>query len=81
MLPNQDGEVEFSANRTIDYARERLDACIFYDPAAEGMSFPKGTYVVDILARRGRPWHLRPRAPLVADKPVVHVRKSLHEAP
>ena len=49
VLPNQDGEVDFSANRTIDYARERLDACIFYDPAAEGISFPKGTYVVDIL--------------------------------
>lgn len=49
VLPNEEGTAEFSASRTIDYARERLDACIFYDPAEEGDTFPKGTYLVEIL--------------------------------
>ena len=51
VLPNEDGNTEFSASRTIDYARERLDACIFYDHPDEGAEeiYSPGTYLVEIL--------------------------------
>ena len=51
VLPNGDGKTEFSASRTIDYARERLDACIFYDHPDEGAEeiYSPGTYLVEIL--------------------------------
>ena len=51
VLPNEDGNAEFSASRTIDYARERLDACIFYDHPDEGAEeiYSPGTYLVEIL--------------------------------
>ena len=51
VLPNEDGNTEFSASRTIDYARERLDACIFYDHPDEGAEeiYRPGTYLVEIL--------------------------------
>ena len=51
VLPNEDGNTEFSASRTIDYARERLDACIFYDHPDEGAEeiYPPGTYLVEVL--------------------------------
>ena len=51
VLPNEEGNTEFSASRTIDYARERLDACIFYDHPDEGAEeiYRPGTYLVEIL--------------------------------
>ena len=51
VLPNEDGNTEFSASRTIDYARERLDACIFYDHPDEGAEeiYRPGTYLVEVL--------------------------------
>ena len=51
VLPNEDGNAEFSASRTIDYARERLDACIFYDHPDEGAEeiYRPGAYLVEIL--------------------------------
>ena len=51
VLPNEDGNTEFSASRTIDYARERLDARIFYDHPDEGAEeiYRPGTYLVEIL--------------------------------
>ena len=51
VLADESGGTEFSASRTIDYARERLDACIFYSaPDAETATpFAPGTYLVEIL--------------------------------
>ena len=51
VLPNEDGETSFSASRTIDYARERLDACIFYSPTSQDVASPfaPGDYMVEIL--------------------------------
>ena len=40
VLPNEDGNTEFSASRTMDYARERLDACMFYDHPDEPPKSP-----------------------------------------
>ncbi|MGB0248381.1 MAG: hypothetical protein ACPGAB_07660, partial [Flavobacteriales bacterium] len=31
VLPSAEGDSDFSASRTIDYARDRLDACVFYE--------------------------------------------------
>tara|TARA_B110000008_G_C16940138_1_gene552115 strand:- start:176 stop:1048 length:873 start_codon:yes stop_codon:yes gene_type:complete len=51
VLADEGGGTERSASRTIDYARERLDACIFYSPeeALGGLTLSSGTYVVEIL--------------------------------
>ena len=51
VLPNESGGTAFSASRTVDYARERLDACIFYsapDPD-EVTPFAPGNYLVEVL--------------------------------
>ncbi len=51
VLPDESGNAELSASRTIDYARERLDACIFYN-GADGnatLGLDAGTYLVEIL--------------------------------
>ena len=51
VLPDESGDAELSASRTIDYARERLDACIFYN-GADGnatLGLDAGTYLVEIL--------------------------------
>ena len=51
VLPDESGSTELSASRTIDYARERLDACIFYN-GADGnatLGLDAGTYLVEIL--------------------------------
>ena len=51
VLPDESGNAELSASRTIDYARERLDACIFYN-GADGnatLGLEAGTYLVEIL--------------------------------
>ena len=51
VLPDESGGTELSASRTIDYARERLDACIFYN-GADGnatLGLDAGTYLVEIL--------------------------------
>ena len=39
----------YSASRTIDYANERLDACVFYTNEGEGSGLEPGTYLVEIL--------------------------------
>ena len=51
VLPNDEGSDERSASRTIDYARERLDACIFYAHPDDSKEppFGEGTYLVEIL--------------------------------
>jgi FtsZ-binding cell division protein ZapB len=51
VLANESGDTDFSASRTVDYARERLDACIFYGApdADETAPFAPGTYLVEIL--------------------------------
>ena len=51
VLPSEDGDGSFSASRTVDYARERLDACIFYEyPDATVLEpYRSGTYLVEIL--------------------------------
>ena len=50
VLPDESGDAELSASRTIDYARERLDACIFYNGAdGNGTCLEAGTYLVEIL--------------------------------
>ena len=51
VLANESGDTDFSASRTVDYARERLDACIFYSvpDADETAPFAPGTYLVEIL--------------------------------
>ena len=51
VLPSEDGDGSFSASRTVDYARERLDACIFYEyPEATVLEpYRSGTYLVEIL--------------------------------
>ena len=51
VLPSEDGDDSFSASRTVDYARERLDACIFYEyPDATVLEpYRSGTYLVEIL--------------------------------
>lgn len=51
VLANESGDTDFSASRTVDYARERLDACIFYSTpdADETAPFAPGTYLVEIL--------------------------------
>ena len=33
----------------IDYANERLDACVFYTNEGEGSGLEPGTYLVEIL--------------------------------
>jgi|SaaInl25SG_5_DNA_1037380.scaffolds.fasta_scaffold01410_2 FtsZ-binding cell division protein ZapB len=51
LLPSEDEATDYSASRTLDYARERLDACIFYassDDSMEG-AFRSGTYLVEVL--------------------------------
>ena len=51
VLPSEDGDDSFSASRTVDYARERLDACIFYEYPDATVTEPyrSGTYLVEIL--------------------------------
>ena len=49
VLPSEDGSTDFSASRTVDYARERLDACIFYASPDEAGAFRSGTYLVEVL--------------------------------
>lgn len=49
VLPSEDGNTSHSATRNIDYARERLDACIFYAPQAGGGSLASGAYVIDLM--------------------------------
>ena len=39
----------YSASRPIDYANERLDACVFYTNEGEGSGLEPGTYLVEIL--------------------------------
>ena len=39
----------YSASRTIDYANERLDACVFYTDEGGGSGLEPGTYLVEIL--------------------------------
>ena len=51
VLPDESGSTELSASRTIDYARDRIDACIFYN-GADGnatLGLDAGTYLVEIL--------------------------------
>ena len=51
VLPDESGSTDLSATRTIDYARERLDACIFYN-GTDGnatLGLDAGTYLVEIL--------------------------------
>ena len=51
VLPDESGSTDLSATRTIDYARERLDACIFYN-GSDGnttLGLDAGTYLVEIL--------------------------------
>ena len=50
VLPNEDGETSFSASRTVDYARERLDACILFPDLQDVASpFAPGDFMVEIL--------------------------------
>lgn len=49
VLPDEEGGTEFSATRTVDYARERLDACIFYSSPDEAEALRAGTYLVEVL--------------------------------
>jgi len=49
VLPDEEGGTEFSATRTVDYARERLDACIFYASPDEAEALRAGTYLVEVL--------------------------------
>ena len=51
VLPSAEGDSEFSASRTIDYARDRLDACVFYEYPDDTVTEPyrPGTYLVEIL--------------------------------
>jgi len=46
VLPGEEGDGTWSASRTLDYARERIEACIFYTPTSP---LPTGTYAVQIL--------------------------------
>ena len=39
----------YSASRTIDYANEKLDACVFYTNEGGGISLDPGAYLVEIL--------------------------------
>ena len=48
VLLSGDGD-EYSASRNIDYANERLDACVFYTNEGEGSGLEPGTYLVEIL--------------------------------
>ena len=48
VLRSGDGD-EYSASRNIDYANERLDACVFYTNEGEGSGLEPGTYLVEIL--------------------------------
>ena len=48
VLRSGDGDA-YSASRNIDYANERLDACVFYTNEGEGSSLEPGTYLVEIL--------------------------------
>ena len=42
----EDGST-YSATRTIDYANDRLDACVFF--SAEGLTLTSGEYSIEIL--------------------------------
>ena len=48
MLRSGDGDA-YSASRNIDYANERLDACVFYTNEGEDSGLEPGTYLVEIL--------------------------------
>ena len=48
VLRSGDGD-EYSASRNIDYANERLDACVFYTNEGGGSGLEPGTYLVEIL--------------------------------
>ena len=39
----------YSASRTIDYANDRLDACVFYTNEGGGISLDPGAYLIEIL--------------------------------
>jgi FtsZ-binding cell division protein ZapB len=39
----------YSASRTIEYANDRLDACVFYTNNGDGMSLDSGAYLIEIL--------------------------------
>ena len=39
----------YSASRTIDYANERLNACVFYTNEGEDAGLAPGTYLVEVL--------------------------------
>jgi len=39
----------YSASRTIDYANDRLDACVFYTNEGEGINLDSGSYLIEIL--------------------------------
>ena len=51
VLPSAEGDSDFSASRTVDYARDRLDACVFYEYPDDTVLEPyrPGTYLVEIL--------------------------------
>ena len=51
VLPSAEGDSDFSASRTVDYARDRLDACVFYEYPDDSVLEPyrPGTYLVEIL--------------------------------
>jgi len=51
VLADENGATEVSATRVIDYARERLEACVFYS-VPEGLTeefLEPGTYLVEVL--------------------------------
>ena len=51
VLADENGATEVSATRVIDYARERLEACVFYS-VPEGLPeefLEPGTYLVEVL--------------------------------
>jgi FtsZ-binding cell division protein ZapB len=49
VLPDEEGGTDFSATRTVDYARDRLDACIFYSRPEGAEALRAGTYLVEVL--------------------------------
>jgi|TARA_B110000444_G_scaffold216678_1_gene215281 hypothetical protein len=49
LLPNSEGE--FSATRNIDYANDRLDACVFYSTDIDGQSLVSGDYSIEIFEK------------------------------
>ena len=49
VLTSGEDDDGYSASRTIDYANDRLDACVFYTNEGEEINLDSGSYVIEIF--------------------------------